>query len=179
MNKARSSSSAVSKAHELWCHPERGAPDEHDGHDEPARYRHLKAHRLREWPVSFLQGPRRTPRTIPASSLPTRPPIAWTSSAVSPSCAGATDSRRRKWRFSTLARLFRGPANCTGKRVLQVHETAEKVASVGRDPLDAETRRPYGRSPGLRAATEANLPPRNGLRIRCRTFSAVSHIRGT
>jgi len=86
----------------VWCHPERGAPDEHDGNDyfpafasyddatafaratagaeeplalvlqeeyieepEAGRYRHVKEHRLTEWPVSFLQRPRRTPNTIP------------------------------------------------------------------------------------------------------------------
>jgi hypothetical protein len=41
-------------------------------------------------------------------------------------------------------------------------ETAEKVDFVGRDPIDAETRRPYGRSAGLGAAAETNLLPRNG-----------------
>jgi hypothetical protein len=38
-------------------------------------------------------------------------------------------------------------------------ETAEKLDYVGRDPVDAEMRRPCGRSPGLRAAVEANLLP--------------------
>jgi hypothetical protein len=46
--------------------------------------------------------------------------------------------------------------------VLEIHETAEKVDFAGRDPVDAETRRPYGRSAGLGAAAETNLLPRNG-----------------
>ncbi len=50
----------------------------------------------------------------------------------------------------------------TTQGVVRSSETAEKVDFVGRDPIDAETRRPYGRSPGLRAAAETNLLPRNG-----------------
>jgi hypothetical protein len=53
---------------------------------------------------------------------------------------------------------------------MQIHETAEEVAFASRDPVDAETRRPCGRSRGLRAAAESNLLPRTGLRIRRRTF---------
>jgi hypothetical protein len=45
--------------------------------------------------------------------------------------------------------------------VLLLDETAEELAFVGRDPVDAETRRPCGRSPGLRATAETNLLPRN------------------
>jgi putative acetyltransferase len=85
----------------VWCHPERGAPDEDDGSDyyyafasyqealefslatagaeeplalirqleyisepEPGRFIHVKEVRLTEWPVKFLQRPRRTKRTI-------------------------------------------------------------------------------------------------------------------
>src|SRR4051812_18073430 len=47
-------------------------------------------------------------------------------------------------------------------RVSLFDETAEKVDFIGRDPIDAETRRPYGRSAGLGAAAETNLLPRNG-----------------
>jgi hypothetical protein len=46
--------------------------------------------------------------------------------------------------------------------VTLVHETAEKLDSAARDPVDAETRPSYGRSPGLPAAAETNLLPRNG-----------------
>jgi len=56
---------------------------------------------------------------------------------------------------------------------LVLDETAEDVAFVGRDPVDAETRRPGGRSPGLRAAVEANRCRETDLRIRHRTFSSL------
>jgi putative acetyltransferase len=86
----------------VWCHPERGAPDEDDGDDyfyafasyeeaaafsrdttgaesplalvlqrehidepEPGRYVHVKDERVTEWPVEFLERPRRDARTIP------------------------------------------------------------------------------------------------------------------
>jgi putative acetyltransferase len=40
---------------------------------EAGRYRHVKEHRLAEWPVSFLQRPRRTPNTIPDFLAPEAP----------------------------------------------------------------------------------------------------------
>jgi len=95
----------------VWCHPEQGAPDEHDGNDyfhafashddaadfarrtagaeeplalilqeeyieepEPGQYVHVTEHRLTEWPVVFLQRPRRTDRTIPDFLAPDAPP---------------------------------------------------------------------------------------------------------
>lgn len=45
--------------------------------DEPApqQYVHVRKHRITEWPIAFLDTPRRTPRTIPdflASKAPNR-----------------------------------------------------------------------------------------------------------
>ncbi len=95
----------------VWCHPERGAPDEQDGSDyyfpfaayeeaaafaeemagaekplalilqreyisEPAtgEYIHIKENRITEWPVEFLQRPKRTQNTIPDFLSPDAPP---------------------------------------------------------------------------------------------------------
>jgi hypothetical protein len=86
----------------VWCHPERGATDLHEGSDyyyafatyaaaldfsvktqgaeaplvlicqieyisepEPGTYVHVKEQRVTEWPVEFLQRPRRKANTIP------------------------------------------------------------------------------------------------------------------
>ncbi|HEV3191576.1 MAG TPA: hypothetical protein VGY54_13800, partial [Polyangiaceae bacterium] len=86
----------------VWCHPERGAPDEADGNDyyhafptcedaaafarstdgaeeplalvlqreyidepEPGQYVHVREERVAEWPVQFLERPRRDASTIP------------------------------------------------------------------------------------------------------------------
>jgi hypothetical protein len=94
----------------VWCHPERGAPDDEDGNDyyfafatyaeavafsectigaeeplaliqqleyitepEPGEYRHVKELRIAEWPVAFLQRPRRTANTIPDFLSPNAP----------------------------------------------------------------------------------------------------------
>jgi hypothetical protein len=94
----------------VWCHPERGAPDEAGGSDyyyafatyeealecsqqiqgaeeplalvlqreyiseeEPGQYVHIKEERVTEWPVVFLNRPRRTPRTIPDFLAPDAP----------------------------------------------------------------------------------------------------------
>lgn len=94
----------------VWCHPERGAPDEADGSDyyhafddyqaalefsktttgaeeplalvlqeefidepEAGEYIHMKERRIAEWPVSFLNRPRRTPQTIPSFLAPDAP----------------------------------------------------------------------------------------------------------
>ena len=94
----------------VWCHPERGAPDEENGNDyfyvfetyeeafaysennpgceeplalivqeeyieepEPGKYIHVKQQRLTEWPVEFLQRPRRTNKTIPDFLSPNAP----------------------------------------------------------------------------------------------------------
>ena len=94
----------------VWCHPERGAPDEADGADyfrafatyaeaeafgragpgreepvalvlqreyidepTPGAYRHVAERRVTEWPVSLLERPRRTPRTIPDFLSPDAP----------------------------------------------------------------------------------------------------------
>jgi hypothetical protein len=59
-------------------------------------------------------------------------------------------------------RVFISGRQQLGSKVSFIDETAEKVDFAGRDPVDAEMRRPYGRSPGLRAAAETNLLPRNG-----------------
>ena len=40
---------------------------------EPGTYVHVKAHRLTEWPVTFLQRPRRTDRPIPNFLAPDAP----------------------------------------------------------------------------------------------------------
>ena len=40
---------------------------------EPGNYRHIKQERLTEWPVIFLQRPRRTPETIPNFLAPDAP----------------------------------------------------------------------------------------------------------
>jgi putative acetyltransferase len=95
----------------VWCHPERGAPDEHEGDDyfyafvsydealrfsreiqgaeqplalilqrehinepEPGCYVHVTEQRITEWPVEFLQRPRRTAATIPDFLSPDAPP---------------------------------------------------------------------------------------------------------
>ena len=87
----------------VWCHPERGAPDEADGTDyyyaftsfieardfsqrtrgaeeplalilqreyisepKPGVFIHVKEPRITEWPVEFLNRPRRTAETIPS-----------------------------------------------------------------------------------------------------------------
>ena len=39
----------------------------------PGAYRHVKEERVTEWPVVFLQRPRRTPRTIPDFLAPDAP----------------------------------------------------------------------------------------------------------
>jgi putative acetyltransferase len=94
----------------VWCHPERGAPDEDDGNDyyyafddyeeaaerarttpgaeaplalilqreyidepEAGRYVHVKKERVTEWPVEFLDRPRRDARTIPDFLAPNAP----------------------------------------------------------------------------------------------------------
>jgi len=41
---------------------------------EPGHYRHVREHRLTEWPVSFLQRSRCTPSTIPDFLAPDAPP---------------------------------------------------------------------------------------------------------
>jgi hypothetical protein len=71
------------------------------------------------------------------------------------------NKRRRSHRSASAARLS---VVTPRRKVLLFDETTEEVDFAGRDPVDAETRRPYGRSPGLRAATETNLLPRNGPR---------------
>lgn len=95
----------------VWCHPERGAPDELSGEDyyypfetyedafefaqanpgtedplvlilqrehinETAEgiYVHVTEERRTEWPVEFLNRPRRTEHTIPDFLSPTAPP---------------------------------------------------------------------------------------------------------
>jgi putative acetyltransferase len=40
----------------------------------PGHYRHVKEERITEWPVEFLQRPRRTPHTIPDFFAPDAPP---------------------------------------------------------------------------------------------------------
>ena len=40
---------------------------------EPGRYIHVKKRRMTEWPVAFLDRPRRTPTTIPAFLSPDAP----------------------------------------------------------------------------------------------------------
>lgn len=94
----------------VWCHPERGAPDEADGSDyyyafasyeeaaefsatakgaeeplalvlqrefidepEEGTYVHVREERIAEWPVEFLERPRRTERTIPDFLAPDAP----------------------------------------------------------------------------------------------------------
>ena len=94
----------------VWCHPERGAPDEAEGSDyyyafasfeeadafaqanpgteeplalvlqrefidepENGQYVHVQEHRVTEWPVAFLNRPRRTERTIPEFMAPGAP----------------------------------------------------------------------------------------------------------
>lgn len=94
----------------VWCHPERGAPDEAEGSDyyyvfdtyeealecsqqvtgaeeplalilqeeyidepEPGRYVHVKEKRIAEWPVIFLNRPRRNAWTIPNFLAPDAP----------------------------------------------------------------------------------------------------------
>ena len=95
----------------VWCHPERGATDLHDGNDyyyafatyaealdfsaetkgaeaplalvrqieyidepQPGTYVHVKEPRVAEWPVAFLQRPRRSANTIPDFLSPRAPP---------------------------------------------------------------------------------------------------------
>jgi hypothetical protein len=94
----------------VWCHPERGAPDEADGSDYyypfvsydeaagfaattegaeqpialvlqrefidepvPGQYLHVREERITEWPVAFLERPRRNERTIPDFLAPDAP----------------------------------------------------------------------------------------------------------
>jgi hypothetical protein len=94
----------------VWCHPERGAEDAHDGDDyyfafatyaeaasfseittgaeeplalilqteyidepESGEYIHMTEARVAEWPVEFLNRPRRTPETIPDFLSPNAP----------------------------------------------------------------------------------------------------------
>jgi len=94
----------------VWCHPERGAPDDQEGNDyyyafatypealsasqelqgaeeplalvrqieyisepEPGEYCHMKEVRVTEWPVEFLNRPRRTSQTIPNFLSPDAP----------------------------------------------------------------------------------------------------------
>lgn len=94
----------------VWCHPERGAPDEAFGNDyyyafptyedaaafarategaeeplalvlqreyieepEPGQYVHVREERMAEWPVQFLQRPRRNASTIPDFMAPDAP----------------------------------------------------------------------------------------------------------
>ena len=95
----------------VWCHPERGAPDEEDGNDyfysfptyeealqwseditgaeeplvlilqrehinevSPGEYVHVTTVRVAEWPVEYLNRPRRAPSTIPDFLAPDAPP---------------------------------------------------------------------------------------------------------
>jgi putative acetyltransferase len=95
----------------VWCHPERGAADLHDGIDyysafanyvealdcstttkgaeaplalirqteyitepQPGIYAHVQEPRVTEWPVEFLQRPRRSANTIPDFLSPAAPP---------------------------------------------------------------------------------------------------------
>jgi putative acetyltransferase len=94
----------------VWCHPERGATDLHDGSDyyyafatyvdaldfsaktkgaeaplalirqlehisepQPGTYVHVQEPRVTEWPVEFLQRPRRSANTIPDFLSPAAP----------------------------------------------------------------------------------------------------------
>jgi hypothetical protein len=67
-----------------------------------------------------------------------------------------------------VANGLRRAAYVVGHRRGRVPRSSETAAAkldfAGREPVDAETRRPYGRSPGLRVATETNLLPRKGAR---------------
>ncbi len=47
--------------------------EEHINEQEPGEYEHIKEQRLTEWPVEFLQRPRRTDRTIPDFLSPNAP----------------------------------------------------------------------------------------------------------
>ena len=95
----------------VWRHPERRAPDQHDGNDyylafanyaealensrktpgaeeplalvlqreyinepEPGRYVHVTTERIVEWPIEFLQRPRRSASTITDFLAPDAPP---------------------------------------------------------------------------------------------------------
>lgn len=95
----------------VWCHPERGAADLHDGNDyyyafatyaealdcsantegaeaplalirqtqyiaepQPGTYVHMQEPRVTEWPVEFLQRPRRRANTIADFLSPSAPP---------------------------------------------------------------------------------------------------------
>jgi hypothetical protein len=48
--------------------------EEYLDESEPGRYEHVQKRRLTEWPVEFLQRPRRTARTIPDFLAPDAPP---------------------------------------------------------------------------------------------------------
>ena len=52
--------------------------------DEPGQYAHVNEARLTEWPVKFLQRPRRTPATIPNFPRRMRHPIVLIFCADSP-----------------------------------------------------------------------------------------------
>lgn len=118
----------------VWCHPERGAPNEADGSDyyyafatyedavayfqqikgaeepialllqreyiseeEPGEYVHVKEERVTEWPVAFLNRPRRTARTIPDFLAPDAPAIGSTS------CAGLRRNMQSTKTHRTIA----------------------------------------------------------------------------
>jgi hypothetical protein len=49
----------------VWLHPERGAKRLYESTEPaPGEYVHVVGPRCVEWPVEFLRGPCRTPRTI-------------------------------------------------------------------------------------------------------------------
>ena len=88
----------------VWCHPRRGSDyyhafatypealafsrstpgaeeplalirqDEYLDEPRPGQFEHVRKVRLTEWPVEFLERPRRTRRTIPDFLSPTAPP---------------------------------------------------------------------------------------------------------
>ena len=97
----------------------------------------------------------------PCEQPHTRAPTS-TSARFSPLPSGAKSRFRGGAAVPTSLSLLVMHSNRGSPRVPESSVTVEKVDFAGRDPVDAETRRPYGRSPGLRAAAETNLLPRNG-----------------
>ena len=83
--------------------------------------------------------------------------------------AFAQDLGRRRLHLGSVRRRRARPTEIPGfehvvvaSKMPQTSETAEEVDLPGHDPVDAESRRPCGRSDALPERVEANQSPRSG-----------------
>ena len=84
-----------------------------------------------------------------------------------------SSAERGRCRATALSQRGKGSSDRGSKDSL-FDEIAEKVDFVGRDPVDAETRRTCGRLRAFQRRPRQMSWRETSLRIRCRTFSAVS-----